>query len=259
MVSSDTDLVTVRRVAYSMAQRYNAEDRYSPKTLTSLCQEILAWDQASALPGLDLGAGTCVPTSRLAEVRSNMIAFDLSMAMLVQPRVRTGFSRVIADVSDLPVRSSSCGLVTVFSALHLIPDKKRVVAEVARVLAPGGVFGVVHVERNDLRAQLIHKGFPRFHQLEVDKHVTATQLRLHCDGEGLNEVHTAEFFSHKSYKNTRDFISYVAGKPYFGLAMMDEAEFAVGLSQLGSYLAEKHAHGSIDDYLKLSLAMFRKR
>src|SRR3712207_1289637 len=50
----------------------------------------------------------------------------------------TLFRSVRADASDLPFRDASFDAVCCFAALYLIEHPMRAIAEIARVLAPGG-------------------------------------------------------------------------------------------------------------------------
>ena len=45
----------------------------------------------------------------------------------------------LADVGALPLADGSVDLVVTFTGLHCFPDPRRAVAEMARVLRPGGV------------------------------------------------------------------------------------------------------------------------
>jgi ubiquinone/menaquinone biosynthesis C-methylase UbiE len=45
----------------------------------------------------------------------------------------------VADVQDLPFRSAAFDVVVANYVLHHVPDTGRAVAEMARVLRPGGV------------------------------------------------------------------------------------------------------------------------
>ncbi len=93
-----------------------------------------------------LGARCAVERFGAREVR----AFDLHPATVrrARQRLRDLGDRVRVEVGDataLPVDDDAADLVTCFHALHHIVDWRAAVAEVARVLRPGGRFALVEM------------------------------------------------------------------------------------------------------------------
>ncbi|WP_372729484.1 class I SAM-dependent methyltransferase [Nocardioides sp.] len=87
-----------------------------------------------ALRGLRVGQGV------------QYVAADISATMLERTReaavergVADQVETVLADVVDLPFDDASVDLVVSFTGLHCFPDPEAAVAEMARVLASGGV------------------------------------------------------------------------------------------------------------------------
>jgi ubiquinone/menaquinone biosynthesis C-methylase UbiE len=92
-------------------------------------------------PWLDLSCGPGNLTRRLVENAAgrDVVGVDLSRHMLhVASRRATGAQLVRADASALPFADGAFGAVVNLAALDLYPSAGRVVAEAARVLAPGG-------------------------------------------------------------------------------------------------------------------------
>ena len=84
---------------------------------------------ALASAGADVTASDLTP-EMLAEAADNLEANGLTATM------------AIADALDLPFANESFDIVTARMAPHHFPDPKRFIDEVARVLAPGGRFGL---------------------------------------------------------------------------------------------------------------------
>lgn len=106
-----------------------------------LLREILDTDTADGGRFLDVGAGTGATGAWLAE-RGELVASDFMPLALELNRERhdaRGF--VAADVNRLPFASGSFDVVLCVTVLchQSIPDPQAAVAELARVVRPGGV------------------------------------------------------------------------------------------------------------------------
>lgn len=87
---------------------------------------------------LDLASGAGLRTPWLAEVAlpgALLLSVDYDRASLTQS---AGDHRLVADAHNLPLRSASVDLVWCVAALSLFTLPRRALAEVHRVLRPGG-------------------------------------------------------------------------------------------------------------------------
>ncbi|MFE1954227.1 class I SAM-dependent methyltransferase [Streptomyces sp. NPDC059524] len=99
---------------------------------------------------LDAGCGTgrALPALRAAVGPSGVVlGADLTPAML-RAAVRAGRDRsghlLLADVSRLPLASGSLDAVFGAGLISHLPDPKRDLAELARVVRPGGLLALFH-------------------------------------------------------------------------------------------------------------------
>ncbi|WP_369180229.1 class I SAM-dependent methyltransferase [Streptomyces mutabilis] len=99
---------------------------------------------------LDAGCGTgrALPPLRAAVGRSGLVVgADLTPAML-QAAVRAGRGRagrlLLTDVAALPLRSRSLDAVFAAGLIAHLPDPAGNLAELARVVRPGGVLALFH-------------------------------------------------------------------------------------------------------------------
>jgi malonyl-CoA O-methyltransferase len=106
---------------------------------------------------LDLGAGTGHASRALKDryPKARVIALDLAHGMLVEAKRRIGwlrrFDRVCADAGRLPLRDRSVDLVVSNLMLQWCDPPDRVLAEVKRVLKPGGLFTFASLGPDTLR------------------------------------------------------------------------------------------------------------
>jgi SAM-dependent methyltransferase len=87
---------------------------------------------------IEPGIGTGAIALPLTERGFDVVGFDLAPAMLTQAHARLGNRVGIADVQQLPVADGCAEAVVTVWILHLVADPARLVAEIARVLRPGG-------------------------------------------------------------------------------------------------------------------------
>jgi SAM-dependent methyltransferase len=104
---------------------------------------------------LEVGCGAAMCSRWLVGQGAQPIAFDLSAGMLRHARAgaaETGIDvpLVQADAQYLPFRDASFDLAfTAFGAIQFVADSARLMAEVSRVLRPGGrwIFATTHPVR----------------------------------------------------------------------------------------------------------------
>jgi ubiquinone/menaquinone biosynthesis C-methylase UbiE len=111
----------------------------------------------------DLGCGTGSVSAALAPFVSRIVAVDGSAAMLqaakkrLQPHANVELRR--GDLESLPIDDERLDAATMMLVLHHVPEPARALADVARVLKPGGPLIVVDMlphDREHYRQQMGH-------------------------------------------------------------------------------------------------------
>jgi ubiquinone/menaquinone biosynthesis C-methylase UbiE/uncharacterized protein YbaR (Trm112 family) len=132
-------------LATSPVERYEFDEAYSRKI------DRIAADLTRLLPDLqrrvvlDIGGNTAGESTLLARQGLNMIVGDINEEALRISQLRCQKFQLIApkyvglDVADLPFVDQSLDAVMVIEALHHFVDYDRALAEIHRVLKPGGL------------------------------------------------------------------------------------------------------------------------
>lgn len=103
---------------------------------------------------LDIGCGAGYHVRHLARKAKRVVAIDVDRVALRVARRRVRSSRVTFlhyDGVTLPFADGSFDAVTLLDVLEHVPDRAGLVAEIARVLRPGGVWTVSVPYRGALR------------------------------------------------------------------------------------------------------------
>ncbi|MCB0925820.1 MAG: class I SAM-dependent methyltransferase [Mycobacterium sp.] len=175
---------------------------YPPEAVDWLLAPESPW---TAHDVLDLGAGTGKLTTRLVERGLNVIAVDPIPEMLeVLRSAMPEISAMLGTAEQIPLPADSVDAVLVAQAWHWF-DPERAVAEVARVLRPGGRLGLLWNIRDERLGWV--KDFGTIVGREQDR-VTAADLPAPFTDVQTREVEWTSYL-------TRDaLIDYVASRSY---------------------------------------------
>ncbi len=99
----------------------------------------------AGLTGLDVGCGKGHNTRLLAQRGARVVGVDIAETFVRHARVAEqrnplGIEYEVADACDLPFEDGRFDFATAFMSLMDVPKPERAIAEVHRVLVPGGFF-----------------------------------------------------------------------------------------------------------------------
>jgi C_GCAxxG_C_C family probable redox protein len=147
---------------------------------------------AGAMTAADLGAGTGFLTEALLAAGLSVAAVDQSPQMLAELRAKFAVSGRVTllegKAEALPLPDASVDLVFANMFLHHVDDPALAIAEMARVVRPGGRIVVTDLDSHDHRFLLTehHDRWPGFARADVEGWLRAAGLAeatVDCLGE----------------------------------------------------------------------------
>jgi ubiquinone/menaquinone biosynthesis C-methylase UbiE len=133
---------------------------------------------------LEIGCGTGRFLAQLTEV-AKAWGVDASPEMLEVARSRVGSAGLkLGSAEELPFKDGWFERATMWLVAHLV-DRKRAFAEAARVLEPGGRFGVATFDPSYFDEFWLNELFPSMEAADRERFPTADELDDQLRGAGL--------------------------------------------------------------------------
>jgi ubiquinone/menaquinone biosynthesis C-methylase UbiE len=136
-------------------------DRYYEAAFARIVAELR---DSSGTDTLDLGCGYCYHTRRLAKSELAITAADFSAPALERARQtlrEAGLSERVtlrqADATDLPFADASFDNVVMWGVLMHIPEAEKALAQIARVLKPGGKLALAENNARSLEVVFLER------------------------------------------------------------------------------------------------------
>lgn len=129
---------------------------------------------------LELACGTGLLSVRLAGSVKMLEATDFSEEMIRQAKAKAHSSRLhfsVQDATNLPYAPGAFDAVVISNALHIMPEPEKALAEIRRVLKPGGLliaptFTAAGSLSGRMRIRLMElSGFKVFHKWTQEEYL----------------------------------------------------------------------------------------
>jgi ubiquinone/menaquinone biosynthesis C-methylase UbiE len=170
--------------AYSVRER-GAEANHVAECVTA------GLPDTSALLAVDVACGPGTLTFPLAARVGRVIGIDITPAMIETARreaARKGLQNIefiLGDASSLPLADASADIVTCGNSVHHIPEPARVLAEMVRILRPGGRLAILDLILIDCPNPAANNAIERVRDPSHTTKLTAAQFRALYQAAGL--------------------------------------------------------------------------
>jgi SAM-dependent methyltransferase len=162
-----------------LARRVTFVDYVKGQNAEQLALEALAEVEPARV--LEVGCGTGAFAERVArELGASVVALDISPHMVELAR-RRGVEALVGTAEELPFADETFDCAVANWVLHHVPDLDRGLAEIDRVLRPGGRFLAATFGEDDIFELWELLGDPTVGELEFSSENGEATLRRHFD------------------------------------------------------------------------------
>jgi ubiquinone/menaquinone biosynthesis C-methylase UbiE/uncharacterized protein YbaR (Trm112 family) len=215
--------------------------------------------KASASSGwiLDIGAGTCGEDEYLSTKGFRIICTDVNDVALAVSRERTErygrplLKYVACDGQNLPFFDGSISAVLFNESLHHMPNARASIAEVARVLEPGGLVCLLEPYAYDPWRRISE--IRDYFKGSIEKSFSVTQLRRILVAAGLDPISVERpIYLSRSKLNRLPTVHRIARKIYYDLRELMPSLLGMILMTATKASGEKpkNAPAEFDDMLR---------
>lgn len=195
---------------------------------------------AGATRLLDVGCGTGRFAVLAAErLGARVWGVDTSPEMLREAKARPGAAGVgwrRADATSLPFRDGWFDAVHTHLVLHLVADVPAAVAEMARVLQPGGRITIGTFAPEHFREFFLNPYFPSIPEIDLARFPDPEALCGELRGAGLADA-AVERFDQRVAAAAADVLERARGRYISTLRLLADEEYSSGLARLEADVA----------------------
>ncbi len=184
---------------------------------------------------IDIGCGTGqFAVSAADQLGARVWGVDPSPEMLEQARARPGPAAVgwrRASADRLPFKDGWFDAVHAHLVVHLLPDRARALAEMARVVGADGRLVIVTFELDHFDRFFLNPYFPSIPAIDRDRFPDPELLVAELGVEGFTELRRRRIVQPVSAR-AGDVLERVRGRYISTLHLLDPAEYRLGLTRL---------------------------
>lgn len=219
-------------------------DRYramTPAALRFWLKRLISFGHiAPGMPVLDLGCGTgrfAIPMRQ--QVGARVYALDRSPEMIKQALGKEGGPDVwwtAGDAYALPYADNAFACVLMILVMHHLEDRPKALAEVLRVLRPGGLLVVWTASHPQIRRFFLGPFFPSLTSIDLARFPDIKELMAQMRTLGFIRVRRQAITRRETVSAT-EILDRVRHRYISTLSLIPEEEFTAGVEAFSRYLA----------------------
>ncbi|RDE15717.1 MAG: hypothetical protein C4K47_02460 [Candidatus Thorarchaeota archaeon] len=184
---------------------------------------------------LDVGCGTANNTLLVSRaLSSKLIGVDISVGMLEKARVKAPRLELLqATADDLPFSSNLFDFVFMTEVIHHLPDFKKALREMLRVLRPGSSSCIVTQSHKQIENRMTSRFFPGSATVDKKRYPDIDKIEVAMNGVGFVRV-SSRPYSFSPVILGSDYLQRVEMRGYSMLHKISGEEYQEGLKALRS-------------------------
>ena len=203
----------------------------------------------SGIRVLDTGCGTGkqLTADRQAYPDGLMVGLDLSRGMLLQARRRCPtVAWVQGNSTRPPFKDASFDYITNQFSYHHVPDKPRMIAEISRVLSPGGRFVVTTIDPWSMPGWIVYTYFPAARQRDFEDCLPAEEFAALMTEAGFSNIQISR--QHWQEKEgLKHFFEYASQRYRTSQLMaISDDDFKAGIARLAEEIEKSGDAACVD-------------
>lgn len=223
---------------YDNAHRYD-ELRFDSmvEVETTVAWMLAELEMNDTAPILEVGAGTCRYGSELSRrLDCKFIGVDKSIAQL--SRAPTGATTICGDAANIPLRSSSCGVVLAVMMIHQLSlaQLASFLLEARRVLTNGGHLFIKTSSHEDLRNRPLVRYFPGTVNVNIDRYPQIAEVVDRLTRLAFRDIRIVPSIT-TEVVDSQILMGKVEGLGNTALSLISDAEFRHGAALLRADLS----------------------
>ncbi|MEQ1741636.1 MAG: class I SAM-dependent methyltransferase [Candidatus Nitrotoga sp.] len=183
---------------------------------------------------IDLGTGTgrFWPALRHAFPEAQIIAIDINAPMLTHSEANLDrVCRIVADVSQLPLKDHGADYALCSMLLHHVDDPKKVLVGLRSSLRTGGRVFVRQGTQETVDSFFFLKFFPTALKIEQDRMPASGEVLGMIESSGLSVIETRQILTPPA-TTVNDYLTRVKARGFPSLQLVSDEEFQCGIDQL---------------------------
>jgi SAM-dependent methyltransferase len=197
---------------------------------------------------LDMGCGTGkqLSANRIKYPELHIVGLDLFHGMLLQANKRCAdVNWVQGDNTDPPFTDGSFDYITNQFSYHHVRTKSKMIAEVYRILKPGGRFAITNLDPWSMPGWIIYTCFPASKQRDFEDFLPLDTITLLMRKAGFTNIQFRRQLNHRE-ERLDEFLEYASQRYRTSqlIAILDK-DYEDGIAGLKARVASQGVHSCV--------------
>jgi ubiquinone/menaquinone biosynthesis C-methylase UbiE len=182
---------------------------------------------------LDVGCGTANNTLLFVSAcDAHVVGLDLSLGMLEKAGKKSPSIPLIQAPADaLPFKDTIFDFVFMTEVIHHLPDPRRAIVDIYRVLKQNGVFCIVTQSHKQIESRMTSRFFPASIKVDQARYPDIDVLLSYLSDSGFSRTEVREYIF-RPVRLGEDYLATASTRGYSMLHKISTEDYNQGLAEL---------------------------